>query len=868
MSSKDSSNLERLTPEEILCSPIENLLQTLGTTEIGLTSEEANNRIEQYGRNEIARKKRRPILIEFISYFKNPLIIILLGAGTISGILADLTDMFIIFVIVIMSVVLDFIQEFRAGKAAEELNKRILTTTTVLRDGIKKELPLAEVALGDIITLSAGEIVPADARLLSAKDLFAHQGAMTGESIPMEKFAGPLKQANIGTITNWTNFVFMGSSILSGTGIAVIVKTGAITEYGKIIKRMGEKKGETEFESGIRKFGAFLLKVTILLVSFVFLVNAFFDRNILDSFLFAVSLSIGLSPDLLPLIISINLSKSAQTMAKKKVIVKRLNSIQNFGSMDVLCTDKTGTLTENQIAVILHIDINGKTNDKAFHFSYLNSYFQTGMKSPLDDAILNFVDKIHVKVEDYKKFDEIPFDFTRKRISIVAFHGNDLWMFTKGAPDEMEKICNYYEIDGIVSPMDDQARLTIKNTFEKLSGEGYRLLAIAYKQDIERKDNFDIKDEKGEILCGFVAFLDPPKPSTKEAIDQLKARGVTLKILTGDNELVTRKVCSALGIEIQGILLASEVINLTDEELSRAVDSNNIFARVTPSQKERIIRALKYNGHVVGFMGDGINDAPPMKAADVSISVENAVDVAKETADIILLEKDLRVLSEGVLEGRTTFGNTEKYMKYSISSNFGTMFSAAAGSLFVPFLPMLPTQVLLNNLLNDIAQVPLPMDRVDEEYIVKPKRLSIPFISRFMVVFGPLSSIFDIAMFITMLVLFTPFNPNGSLNDFNISQFQTAFFIETLSCQLIILFIIRTRRVPFWRSKPNPVFACFILLILAVVLAIPYTPIGPVFGFVPLDPIVYAYLSLFWIAYIIIVEIVKHFFYRRYARLE
>ncbi len=868
MSSEDLNNLEGLTSEEILCSPISDLLHLLATTENGLTSDEANVRIERYGRNEIAKKKRRSILVEFISYFKNPLIIILLGAGTISGILSDITDMIIIFVIVIMSVALDFIQEFRAGKAAAALNKRIQTTTTVSRDGAKKELPLSEVVLGDIITLSAGEIVPADARLLVAKDLFSHQGAMTGESIPMEKFAGPLKPATIDTITNWTNFLFMGSSILSGTGTAVIVKTGALTEYGKIIKRIGEKKVETEFESSIRKFGAFLLKVTMVLVSFVFLVNAFLDRNILDSFLFAVSLSIGLTPDLLPMIISINLSKSAQTMAKKRVIVKRLNSIQNFGSMDVLCTDKTGTLTENQIAVILHIDINGRTNDKAFHYSYLNSYFQTGMKSPLDDAILNFHDRVHVKVEDYKKFDEIPFDFTRKRISIVAFQGTVLWMFTKGAPDDIEKICSYYEIDGKVAPLDDSARFTIKNTFERLSAEGYRLLAIAYKQDLERKENFDIKDEKGEILCGFVAFLDPPKASTKEAIDQLKDRGVSLKILTGDNELVTQKVCSVLGISIQGILLGSDVLHLSDEELSRVVDRNNIFARVTPAQKERIILAFKHSGHVVGFMGDGINDTPSMKAADVSISVENAVDVAKETADIILLEKDLRVLSEGVLEGRTTFGNTEKYMKYSISSNFGTMFSAAAGSLFVPFLPMLPTQVLLNNLLNDIAQVPLPMDRVDQEYVVKPKRLSIPFISRFMVIFGPLSSIFDIAMFITMLVLFTPFNPNGSLNDFNISQFQTAFFVETLSCQLIILFIIRTRRVPFWRSKPNPVFACFILLILAVALTIPYTPLGPAFGFVPLDPIVFAFLSLFWISYIVIVEIVKHFFYRRYARLE
>jgi len=864
----DIQNLDDLKLEDILCSSSDDLLRRLGTTRNGLSTAEASKRLDRYGRNDIAMRKRRSIALEFLAYFKNPLIVILIVAAVISGILGDGTDMLIIFAIIFMSVFLDFIQEYRAGKAAEELRKRIQTTTTVLRDGKSVELSLAEVVPGDMITLSAGEIVPADARLLSAKDLFAHQSVLTGESIPLEKHGNPLKPEETSSIASWTNYVFMGSSILSGTGLAVIVKTGASTEYGKIIKRVVEKKPETEFDTNLKKFGNFLFKVTILLVGFVFLVDAIAQRGILDSLLFAIALSVGLTPDLLPMIISVNLSKAAAKMAKKKVIVKRLNSIQNFGSMDTLCTDKTGTLTDNKVAMILHIDIDGTTNDKVFVYSYINSYFQTGMKSPLDDAILDFKDKTKVRVDDYKKRDEIPFDFTRKRISIIVHQGADAWMFTKGAPDEVEKICSHYEFDEQVLPIDDQTRKRIAKTFEEMSADGYRMLGIAYKKNPQDRGNFDICDEFEMVFLGFVAFLDPPKESTKAAVKQLKDRGVELKILTGDNELVTKKVCKELDIEIKGILLGNDIIKLSSEELSRVVDNVNIFARVTPSQKERIIAAFKHNGHVIGFMGDGINDTPPMKAADVSISVENAVDIAKETADIILLEKDLRVLADGVLEGRVTFGNMEKYMFYTISSNFGTMFSAAAGSLFVPFLPMLPTQVLANNLLNDVAQIPLPLDNVDPEFISKPKRLHISFISRFMVAFGPLSSIFDIAMFLTMFLLFSPILPNGTLDTLNVSRFQTAFFIETLSCQLIIIFVIRTRHVPFWKTRPNKFLAFSIIAILAFSIALLYIPaVGGLFGFVPLPPLLFGILAIYWVIYITIVELMKRVFYKKYGHL-
>src|SRR5271157_1783144 len=864
-----SIDVASLKPEEILCSSAENLLEKLGTSQSGLSTEVARDRIEFFGPNDVAMKKKRPLIVEFLKYFKSPLILILLGAAIISGLLFDLTDMSIIIFIVIMSVFLDFIQEHRAGKAAEELQKRIQTTTTALRDGVKKELPLAEFVPGDIIVLSAGEIVPADARILAAKDLFSHQSAMTGESIPVEKSPDPIKPEDVSSIAKWTNCLFMGASILSGTGIAVVVKTGTMTEYGKIIMSAIEKKPETEFDKSTKRFGMFLLKVTVLLVGFVFLVKAWQSAatggsagTVVDSLLFAVALSVGLTPDLLPMIISVNLSKSAVAMSKKKVIVKRLNSIQNFGSMDVLCTDKTGTLTENKIVMVLHVDIEGKSNDKVFQYSYLNSYFETGLKSPLDDAILDYKDREEIPLQEYEKDDEIPFDFTRKRVSVILKQDTDLLMLTKGAPDEVENICKYYEFGGEVNKIDDQARALMEKTYRDLSMDGYRLLGVAYKYNPFHSENFSIQDEFEMIFLGYVAFLDPPKKSTKEAVDELLSRGIKLKILTGDNELVTRKVCQELGIEIQGVLLGKDIMHLSNEDLARVVDNNNIFAQVIPSQKERIIAAFKQNGHVVGFMGDGINDTPPMKAADVSISVENAVDVAKETADIILLEEDLRVLSDGVLEGRVTFGNTEKYMKYSISSNFGTMFSAAISSVFIPFLPMTASQVLLNNLLNDIAQLPLPADSVDKEYVERPRRLSIPFISRFMVAFGPLSSIFDNSIFITMFILFPPFNAT------NISLFQTAFFAETLTCQLVIIFVIRTQRLPFYKSKPSKLLTLSVLIILALTLILSFIPgLGAIIGFSALPPIILPILAIFWVIYIVIVEIMTKFFYKKYGRL-
>ncbi|MDW8022702.1 MAG: magnesium-translocating P-type ATPase, partial [Nitrososphaerota archaeon] len=607
--------------DEVLTLPFEELLSRLKSSMDGLSSEEVKRRIEVFGYNELVRRKKRAVIIDFLSHFKSPLIIILLIAGLISGFFGEVTNTAIIFVIVMFSVVLDFYQESKAEKAAEMLKHRVATTATVLRDGVKREVRLEEIVPGDVIFLSAGDIVPADARVISAKDLFINQSALTGESFPVEKTSLPLKSFDP-SITEWSNYLFMGTSVVSGTATAVVVKTGSLTEYGKIARSLVEREPETEFQRGIRSFGYMIMQVTFLLVIFVFFINALYMRSVLDSLLFAVALAVGLTPELLPMIISVNLSKGAVAMAKKGVIVKRLAAIQNFGSMDVLCTDKTGTLTENRIKLVLHVDLSGSESDKVLLYSYLNSYFQTGLKSPLDEAILRFRD---VDVKDYRKVDEVPFDFVRKRLSIVVEYQNQRFMITKGAPEEVAKVCAFYEADGVVADITDEVHRKIGQKYVELSAEGYRVLAVAYKRLREDKPIYTAGDETEMVFLGFVAFLDPPKETAREALQFLKNAGVELKILTGDNELVTRKVCEHLGFEIRGVVTGSEIAQMHDDALARIVEEANVFCRVTPAQKDRIINALKNNGHVVGFLGDGINDAPSLKTADVGISVENAV---------------------------------------------------------------------------------------------------------------------------------------------------------------------------------------------------------------------------------------------------
>ncbi|MGB9718804.1 MAG: magnesium-translocating P-type ATPase [Thermoproteota archaeon] len=839
--------------EEVLTLPIEELLLRLKTSSNGLSSEEAGKRLEVFGYNELVKKKKRAAVVDFLSHFKSPLVIILLFAGLVSGFFGEVVNAAIIFSIVVFSITLDFYQEHKAERAAEMLKQRVATTATALRDGVKREVRLAEIVPGDIIYLSAGDIVPADARVSGAKDLFVDQSALTGESLPVEKVAEPLKVYEP-TITEWSNYLFMGTSVVSGSATAVVVKTGSLTEYGKIAKRLAAKEPETEFQRSIRSFGYMIMQVTFLLVVFVFFINALYMRNVLDSLLFAVALAVGLTPELLPMIISVNLSKGAVSMAKKGVIVKRLASIQNFGSMDVLCTDKTGTLTENRIRLVLHVDLNGDESEKVLLYSYLNSYHQTGLKNPLDEAILKFRE---VDVKEYRKIDEVPFDFVRKRLSVVVEYQNQRFMITKGAPEEVARICSYYEVGNVIADMTDGVYNRIEQKYVELSAEGYRVLSVAYKRLREDKPIYNVNDENDMVFLGFVAFLDPPKETAREALQLLKNADVELKILTGDNELVTRKVCEYLGFETKGVVTGREIAQMGVDALARVVEEANVFCRVTPAQKDRIINALKNNGHVVGFLGDGINDAPSLRTADVGISVENAVDIAKESADIILLQNDLRVLHDGVLEGRKTFGNTMKYIMMGVSSNFGNMFSVAGASLFLPFLPMLPIQILLNNLLYDFSQTTIPMDEVDKEYIEKPKRLDIAFIKRFMVFLGPVSSLFD---FLTFFVMLFVFKASESL-------FQTAWFIESLSSQTLVIFVIRTRKSPFWRSRPSRLLLLSSMAIIAFALTLPYTPLGSIFQFVKPPAIFFIALAAILGIYIALAEIVKSRFYKRYGYL-
>ena len=869
-----------LSAEELLSLPVEELYTKLDASPQGISTEEATRRLEVYGPNELARGKKHNALIEFLMNFKSPLVIILMVAGLISGIFGEWANTVIIYSIVFLSVILDFYQESKAEKAAETLKEKVTTTATVLRDGNKKEIKLHDIVPGDIIYLSAGDITPADARVISAKDLFINQSSLTGESFPVEKTNAPIKVKDP-SISDWNNYLFMGTSVVSGTAIALVVRTGGLTEYGKIAKKLVESVPETEFERGIKGFGFLIMQVTILLVLFVFLVNALLhpDTNgILQALLFSVALAVGLTPELLPMIITVNLSRGAISMSKKGVIVKRLSSIENFGSMNVLCTDKTGTLTENKITLVLHVDAEGKDDNKVLLYSYLNSYFQTGLKSPLDEAILSHETQ---DIVGFQKIDEVPFDFVRRRVSVVVEKERQRFFIAKGAPEEILKVCSFCEIGGLPVDLTEELHKKAEQKYLDLSAEGFRVLGVSYRKLREEKNVYSVNDESDMVFSGFVAFLDPPKETAKESLRLLSKAGIELKILTGDNELVARKTCEQLGFEIKGVALGSEIGQMHDDALARVVEEANVFARVTPVQKDRIINLLKANGHVVGFMGDGINDAPSLKTSDVGVSVDNAVDVAKESADIILLKNDLTVLAEGVLEGRKTFGNTMKYIMMGVSSNFGNMFSVAGASLLLPFLgynflPMLPIQILLNNLLYDLSQSTITTDNVDPEYVEKPKRWDIGYIRSFMIYLGPVSSLFDFLTFFIMLFIFfpmiqsVPLGYQGDLLQYHASLFQTAWFIESLTTQTLVIFAIRTRKSPFWKSKPGKLLAISSIAIIAVAITIPYTFLGDkYFQFVRPTLLFFVFLAALVGVYMVLAEVVKRWFFKRHAyRIE
>ncbi len=760
------------------------LFRKLKTSSKGLHEQEAKKRLEEYGYNEPAKKKKRTILFQILSKFINPLVIVLLIIAGFSIFFGEKVSAVLVIAMAFISVFLSFIQEHRAGKEAERLSEMVRATATVYRNEKPKEVSIREIVPGDIVDLFAGDMIPADLRIISCKDLFINQASLTGESFPVEKTPETGNSQKRSPV-DLTNVAFMGSNVISGTGLGVVVKTGFATQFGELSRKLATITVESSFDKGIDKFTWFMIRVMFVLVTVIFAINAFLKGNTIQALLFALSVAVGLTPEMLPMLVVINLSKGAIAMSKKDVIVKRLNAIQNFGAMDVLCTDKTGTLTLDKIVLERHCDVVRKEDDDVLRFAYINSYYQTGLKNILDRAILKHGKLV---VKQYRKFDEIPFDFSRKLMSVVIENEGNHRLIVKGAPEEIYRRCTKFELEGEILDLDtgNLVLRELKEEYDNLSAEGFRVLAIAYKDFDQPKDKYTKDDEQELILKGYIAFLDPPKSTAKKTIETLKNLGIDFKVLTGDNELVTKKICGEVGLDVKGLATGEEVEKASDEQLREMVKKTTVFARLSPLQKERVIRALHGNKHIVGYLGDGINDAPALKAADVGISVNNAVDIAKESADIILLKKSLLVLEDGVMEGRKTFGNILKYIKMGSSSNFGNMFSMTGASLFLPFLPMLPIQILLNNLLYDISQIAIPSDNVDKEYLLKSRPWNVNYIKKFMITLGPVSSLFD---FITFGVLLWIFRAPDKL-------FHTGWFLESLCTQTLVIHIMRTCRIP------------------------------------------------------------------------
>lgn len=769
-------------------SSIDLVYNELKTSLIGLSDKEAKRRLGFYGYNEPAKKKRIPVVVQLLLKFANPLIVLLLIIAGFSLFFGGRISALIVVSMAIVSVFLSFIQEYRAGREVERLSEMVYTTATVIRHGRSKEINIRDVVPGDIVDLFAGDMIPADLRIISCKDLSINQSSLTGESFPTEKIAGPI-HGKARSTSDLQNIAFMGTSVISGTGLAVVIKTGVNTQFGELSKQLAAIGVETSFDKGVREFTWLMIYAMLIMVLFIFAINSFRRGNFIEALLFSLGVAVGLTPEMLPVLVAVNLSRGAIAMSKKEVIVKRLDSIQNFGAMDVLCTDKTGTLTLNHIILEKHCDVVGKENEDVLLFAYINSFNQTGLKNLLDRTILNH-EKFAVK--KFNKIDEIPFDFSRKIMSVIVEMEGHHSIISKGAPEEIFKRCTRYELDGQMHDMHLGLHADLKKEYDSLSREGFRVLAIAYKETDVNREFYSREDEKDLILKGYIAFLDPPKPTAKAAIQALTKLGITVKVLTGDNELVAEKICREVGLDVTGLVSGDQIEKLKENELKKIVNSKTIFARTSPLQKERIIRALHDIGHTVGYLGDGINDAPALKTSDVGITVNNAVDIAKESSDLILLRKSLMVLKDGVIEGRRTFGNIVKYIKMGASSNFGNMFSMTGGSLFLPFLPMLPIQILLNNFLYDMSQLAIPTDEVDKEYISMPRPWNVSSIKKFMVIIGPISSIFDFITFGMMLVLFKA----------SADLFHTGWFIESLTSQTLAIYVIRTGRSPLFKASP------------------------------------------------------------------
>jgi len=837
------------TQQKFWQRPLVDLENELGSGTDGLSSAEATARRARYGLNILELRQRLSLPLKFLSRFRNPLVLILLLAAVISGITGDPTACIIISTIVLTSAVLDTVQEFRAEEAAEHLKNSVALKEQVLRDGTEVTLLGQDLVPGDIVLLAAGDLVPADCRMLESRDFLVNQALLTGESYPSEKHALDDGVASA-EVAEATNAAFMGSSVMSGSARVMVCATGPATQLGQVSSALRQVPPPTALEQGTHRFGMLIVRLTGVLVLFVLLINLTFHRPVLESFLFAVALAVGLTPELLPMIVSVTLARGAIRMAKAEVIVKRLGAIHDLGSMDVLCTDKTGTLTEAKIGLARQVSLSGADYRRVAELAWLNSHFQSGLRSPLDSAILAADVPEHV---GWTKIDEAPFDFHRRRVSVLVEHGGHRLLITKGAPEDVIKAATQYEEPGELAPrpLDAAARAGASSVFGQLSAQGFRALGVAWRELEPDRAKIVAADEQQLIFAGFAVFSDPPKQSAGTAIAALKAKGVGIKILSGDNDQVTQHVCGELAIPITGLLTGAEIETLSDEALSARVEEANLFCRVTPVQKNRVILALRTRGHVVGYLGDGINDAPSLHTADVGVSVESAVDVAKDAADIILLKQDLEVLAHGVTEGRRAFGNIMKYIMMATSSNFGNMFSMAGASLILPFLPMLPVQVLLNNLLYDLSELPIPLDEVDDEATERPEHWNVRFIRNFMLMLGPVSSVFD---FLTFGLLLLVFHADEAL-------FQTGWFIESLATQVLVIFVLRTRQNPF-RSRPHPLLAVTSIGVAGAAVLLPFTPLGTWFGFAPPSLAFLLAIGGLVVTYLVLAQGIKYAFYR------
>jgi Mg2+-importing ATPase len=835
----------------------EELFRDLRTSLGGLTQAEAEERARMAGPNEVAQERKQSWITRVLKIIRNPLVILLTTLSAISYLTGDARAGTVMAGMVALSVGLRFWQEARADAAAEKLKAMIHVTATVVRDGAAREIPLRDLVPGDIIKLAAGDMIPGDVRLLSSKDLFVSQGSLTGESLPVEKFHDPETKEE-SSPTELNNTCFMGTSVESGTATAAVVTTGVQTYLGSMARSITGERVQTSFDQGLNRFTWLMMQFMVVMVPLVFLINGFTKHDWKGAFFFALAVAVGLTPEMLPMIVSVCLSKGALAMSRKKVIVKRLNSIQNFGAMDVLCTDKTGTLTEDRVVLMRHCNVAGRETDDVLLDGYLISYFQTGLKNLLDRAILDSSD-FHGKtvVEKYKKLDELPFDFTRRMMSVlVEDAAGKAILLTKGAPEEVFLRCSHFELDGKLSEMHPELMVGLKQEYDSLSNDGFRVLAVATKE-LPGKQICTKDDERELVLRGYVAFLDPPKDTAAGALAALHKHGVAVKILTGDNHLISRKVCKDVGLSADPMLLGGDVEKMSDGELAEAAEKAVLFARLSPAHKERVIRLLRGNGHVVGFMGDGINDAPALRASDVGISVDTATDIAKESADLILLEKDLMVLQGGVIEGRKVFANIVKYIRMGASSNFGNMFSVLGASAFLPFLPMAPIQVLTNNLLYDFSQVPIPADAVDDEQVNRPRPWNISEIKRFILFIGPISSIFDYTTFFVMLWIFKCWDPSRT------SLFQTGWFVESLMTQTLIIHVIRTNKIPFLQSRASWALMGTTLAIMAFGVWLPYSPVASALGFTHLPRLYWPILVLTLLAYVGLTQIIKVWLLRR-----